>query len=172
MGYAIRITTRAAEEVSGADKPPGIVAAKASRAKVGLRSESGEGELRAQPKSGKMVPQGGGRALEGSSTSPYAARCCLRVVSLLPLSERGRSIIIPNGSARIEEGAEITILNFATDLFPPAELGLASQADVYLRACSPILWVRRIHTSFLHPLIISGWLLWARRPQPEDGHTS
>ena len=71
MGYAIRITTRAVEVVSGADQMPGIVAAEASRAKVGLRSKWGE--LRARLKSGKMVPQGSGWVLEGSSTSPYAS---------------------------------------------------------------------------------------------------
>ena len=73
MGYAIRITTRAVEVVSGADQTPGIVAAEASGAKVGLRSKWGGGELRARPKSGKMVPQGSGWVLEGSSTSPYAS---------------------------------------------------------------------------------------------------
>ncbi|KIK02931.1 hypothetical protein K443DRAFT_677094 [Laccaria amethystina LaAM-08-1] len=73
MGYAIRITTRAVEVVSGADQTPGIVAAEASGAKVGLRSKWGGSELRARPKSGKMVPQGSGWVLEGSSTSPYAS---------------------------------------------------------------------------------------------------
>ncbi|EDR04049.1 endoplasmic reticulum-derived transport vesicle ERV46 [Laccaria bicolor S238N-H82] len=58
MGYAIRITTRAVEVVSGADQTPGIVAAEASGAKVGLRSKWGGGELRARPNTGKMVPQG------------------------------------------------------------------------------------------------------------------
>lgn len=72
MGYAIRITTRAVEVVSGADQTAGLVAAEASGAKVGLRSKWGGGELRARPKSGRMVPQGNGWVMEGSQ-SPYAS---------------------------------------------------------------------------------------------------
>ena len=65
MGYAIRITTRAVEVVSGADQTPGIVAAESSGVKVGLRSKWGGGELRARPQSGRMVRQGNGWVLEG-----------------------------------------------------------------------------------------------------------
>lgn len=72
MGYAIRITTRAVEVVSGADQTAGLVAAEASGAKVGLRSKWGGGELRARPKSGRMVPQGNGWVMEGTP-SPYAS---------------------------------------------------------------------------------------------------
>jgi len=61
MGYAIRITARAVE-----DQTPGIVAAEAS----GDSDRNGAG---ARPKSGKMVPQGSGWTLEGSSRSPYAS---------------------------------------------------------------------------------------------------
>ncbi|GLB44741.1 putative endoplasmic Reticulum-Golgi Intermediate Compartment (ERGIC) [Lyophyllum shimeji] len=74
MGYAIRITTRAVEVVSGADAAPGIVAAEASGVKVGrgLRGKWGGAELRSR--SGKMVRQGGGWVLEGSDgNSPYAS---------------------------------------------------------------------------------------------------
>ncbi|KIJ94995.1 hypothetical protein K443DRAFT_11693 [Laccaria amethystina LaAM-08-1] len=61
------------EVVSGSDQMPGIVATQASRAKVGLRSKWGGGELQALPKSGQMTPiHGSGWVLEGSSTSPYA----------------------------------------------------------------------------------------------------
>jgi hypothetical protein len=66
MGYAIRITTRAVEVVSGADSTPGIVAAEASGVKVGLRAKWGGGELRSRPQSGRMVRQGNGWVLEGS----------------------------------------------------------------------------------------------------------
>jgi hypothetical protein len=73
MGYAIRITTRAVEVVSGADQSQGIVAAEASGAKVGLRNKWGGGELRARPTSGRMVRQGTGWVLEGASRSPYGS---------------------------------------------------------------------------------------------------
>jgi hypothetical protein len=72
MGYAIKITTRAVEVVSGADSAPGIVAAESSGVRVGLRGKWGGGELRARPKSGKLVPQGGGWTMEGAG-SPYAS---------------------------------------------------------------------------------------------------
>ncbi|KAG6895941.1 hypothetical protein C0992_011459 [Termitomyces sp. T32_za158] len=62
MGYAIRITTRAVEVVSGADATPGIVAAEASGVKVGLRAKWGGSELRSR---GKMVRQGLGWVMEG-----------------------------------------------------------------------------------------------------------
>jgi len=68
MGYAIRITTRAVEVVSGADQTPGIVAAESSGVKVGLRSKWGGGELRARPQSGRMVRQGNGWVLEGGGS--------------------------------------------------------------------------------------------------------
>ncbi|KAG6841160.1 hypothetical protein C0991_001288 [Blastosporella zonata] len=70
MGYAIRITTRAVEVVSGADATPGLVAAESSGVKVGLRQKWGGSELRAR--AGKMVRQGSGWVLEGSDT-PYSA---------------------------------------------------------------------------------------------------
>ncbi|KAG6876527.1 hypothetical protein C0993_002430 [Termitomyces sp. T159_Od127] len=62
MGYAIRITTRAVEVVSGADATPGIVAAEASGVKVGLRAKWTGSELRSR---GKMVRQGLGWVMEG-----------------------------------------------------------------------------------------------------------
>lgn len=73
MGYAIRITTRAVEVVSGADQAPGIVAAESSGVKVGLRAKWGGSELRARPRSGKLVPQGSGWVLEGAGSSPYSS---------------------------------------------------------------------------------------------------
>ncbi|KAK2467246.1 hypothetical protein APHAL10511_000795 [Amanita phalloides] len=74
MGYAIRITTRAVEVVSGADQTAGIVAAEASGAKVGLRAKWGGGHLRSRSikSAPKMVPQGGGWVVEGGG-SPYAS---------------------------------------------------------------------------------------------------
>jgi hypothetical protein len=73
MGYAIRITTRAVEVVSGADQTPGIVAAEASGAKIGLKGKWGGSHLRARSiKGGKLVPQGSGWVMEGGSSSPYA----------------------------------------------------------------------------------------------------
>ena len=73
MGYAIRITTRAVEVVSGADQTAGIVAAESSGVKIGLRAKWGGSELRARPKSGKLVPQGSGWTMEGGSGSPYSS---------------------------------------------------------------------------------------------------
>jgi len=73
MGYAIRITTRAVEVVSGADQAPGIVAAESSGVKVGLRAKWGGSELRARPRSGKLVPQGSGWVMEGGGSSPYSS---------------------------------------------------------------------------------------------------
>ncbi|KAF8054932.1 endoplasmic reticulum-golgi intermediate compartment protein 2 [Lyophyllum atratum] len=72
MGYAIRITTRAVEVVSGADAKGGLVAAEASGVKVGLRQKWGGQELRAR--AGKMVRQGTGWVMEGKGeSSPYAS---------------------------------------------------------------------------------------------------
>ena len=84
MGYAIRITARAVE-----DQTPGIVAAEAS----GDSHRNGAG---ARPKSGRMLPQGSGWALEGSSISPYAsyANTPLTGGSLLPLPLRACSPLL------------------------------------------------------------------------------
>lgn len=71
MGYAIRITTRAVEVVSGADQAKGIVAAESSGVKVGLRQKWGGGELRARTKSGRMIQQGNRWVMEGGAESPY-----------------------------------------------------------------------------------------------------
>lgn len=72
-GYAIRITTRAVEVVSGADQAPGLVAAESSGVKAGLRAKWGGSHLRSRSlKSGKMVPQGSGWVMEGGSGSPYS----------------------------------------------------------------------------------------------------
>ena len=78
MGYAIRITTRAVEVVTGADDAPGLVAAEASGVRLGLRGKWSGAELRSRPKSGKLVPQGNGWTMEGAgsplgSGSPYGS---------------------------------------------------------------------------------------------------
>ncbi|TFK21476.1 endoplasmic reticulum-golgi intermediate compartment protein 2 [Coprinopsis marcescibilis] len=46
--YAIRITTRAVEVVSGVDQSPGLVAAESSGVKVGLRAKWGGSDLRSR----------------------------------------------------------------------------------------------------------------------------
>ncbi len=68
MGYAIRVTTKAVEVVSGADDP-GLVAAEASGAKIGkgLRAKWGGGEIRSRS---KIVRQGSGWTMEGSPGTP------------------------------------------------------------------------------------------------------
>jgi len=73
MGYAIRITTRAVEVVSGADQAPGLVAAESSGVKMGLRAKWGGSELRSRPGSSKLVPQGSGWVMEGGNGSPYSS---------------------------------------------------------------------------------------------------
>ncbi|PFH45459.1 hypothetical protein AMATHDRAFT_71676 [Amanita thiersii Skay4041] len=70
MGYAIRITTRAVEVVSGADQTPGIVAAEASGVKVGLRAKWGGGHLRSR---GSRTVSGGAVAAAMSGSSPYSS---------------------------------------------------------------------------------------------------
>ena len=67
MGYAIRVTNRAVEVVTGTDESPSIVSAESSGVRVGLRAKWGGGELRAR---GKLVPQGSGWTVEGSSNTP------------------------------------------------------------------------------------------------------
>ncbi|KAG6844093.1 hypothetical protein H0H87_009883 [Tephrocybe sp. NHM501043] len=71
MGYAIRITTRAVEVVSGADAAPGIVAAESTGVKIGLRQKWGGSELRAR--TGKMIRQGSGWVLDGSDSPVYSS---------------------------------------------------------------------------------------------------
>jgi hypothetical protein len=70
MGYAVRITSRAVDVVSGADKAAGIVAAESSGAKVGLRQKWAGGSLRARTTSGRMIRQGNGWVLEGTPGTP------------------------------------------------------------------------------------------------------
>lgn len=69
MGYAIRVTNRAVEVVTGTDESPSIVSAESSGVRVGLRAKWGGGELRAR---GKLVPQGSGWTVEGSSNAASA----------------------------------------------------------------------------------------------------
>ena len=67
MGYAIRVTVRAVEVVTGNDSSQGIVAAESSGVKVGLRSKWGGSNLRSR--SGKLVPQGSGWVMENAPGS-------------------------------------------------------------------------------------------------------
>ncbi|KAF6759745.1 endoplasmic reticulum-golgi intermediate compartment protein 2 [Ephemerocybe angulata] len=79
--YAIRITTRAVEVVSGADQSPGLVAAESSGVKVGgLRAKWGGSELRSRPgasaRPGWSSPYAGttpATASYGAMPSPYLA---------------------------------------------------------------------------------------------------
>ncbi|KAJ3991407.1 endoplasmic reticulum vesicle transporter-domain-containing protein [Lentinula boryana] len=66
MSYAIRITTRAVQAVTGSEDEV-IVSASSSGAKGGLRSKWGGGELRAR---GKMIRQGSGWTMESNPGSP------------------------------------------------------------------------------------------------------
>jgi len=69
-GYAIRITTRAVESISGADRQQGIVAAEATG--VQSRRKWHGGELRSRNQSiGKVVRQGNSWVVEGNS--PYGS---------------------------------------------------------------------------------------------------
>ncbi|KAH7928313.1 DUF1692-domain-containing protein [Leucogyrophana mollusca] len=70
--YFLRVTVRAVEAVSGADATPGLVAAEAT----GVRRKWTGGHLRArsnaQNNTGRVIRQGSGWVVEGSS-SPYAS---------------------------------------------------------------------------------------------------
>lgn len=88
VGYAIRITTRAVEVVSGTDTSHGIVAAEASGAKVGLRAKWGGNELRPRPKS-RLIPQGTGWTVDGAGNtggSPYSSYAGTPVSGAFPAS--------------------------------------------------------------------------------------
>jgi len=66
MGYAVKITSRAVDVVSGADKQQGIVAAEATGVGASIRKKWGGSELRS-----RVVRQGPGWAVEGGS--PYSS---------------------------------------------------------------------------------------------------
>ncbi|PCH42691.1 DUF1692-domain-containing protein [Wolfiporia cocos MD-104 SS10] len=66
MGYAVRITTRAVEAVSGTDKSQGIVAAEASGVGIGIRKRLGSADLRLR--AGGTGRQGAGWAVDGGSS--------------------------------------------------------------------------------------------------------
>ena len=99
MGYAIRITTRAVEVVSGADQTPGLVAAESSGVKVGLRAKWGGSELRARPGSNKLVPQGSGWVMEGGSNSAYSSYNNTPLLSGFPSSSGLPSPYINSGTS-------------------------------------------------------------------------
>lgn len=76
MGYAIRITSRAVDVVSGADQTQGTIAAEASGVRVGgLRAKWGGSQLHSRKGSmgtgQRVVRQGNGWVVEGSPGSPY-----------------------------------------------------------------------------------------------------
>ena len=99
MGYAIRITTRAVEAVSGADQTAGIVAAESSSVKVGLRAKWGGSELRSRPGGNKLVPQGSGWVMEGGSSSPYSSYNNTPLLSGFPSSNGPPSPYINSGTS-------------------------------------------------------------------------
>ena len=99
MGYAIRITARAVEVVSGADQTPGIVAAESSSVKVGLRAKWGGSELRSRPGGNKLVPQGSGWVMEGGGSSPYSSYNNTPLLSAFPSSSGPPSPYINSGTS-------------------------------------------------------------------------
>ncbi|KZT06078.1 DUF1692-domain-containing protein [Laetiporus sulphureus 93-53] len=86
MGYAVRITTRAVEAVSGVDRTQGIVAAEASGIGVGIRKRFGSADLRLRPgsNSGRAVRQGSGWTVEGGT--PYGSYAGTPVTAGFPTS--------------------------------------------------------------------------------------
>lgn len=68
MGYAIRITSRAVDVVTGADQTQGTIAAEASGVRAGgLRSKwSGSQLLSRKPTGGRVLRQGAGWVVEGT----------------------------------------------------------------------------------------------------------
>ena len=76
MGYAIRITSRAVDVVSGADQTPGTIAAEATGVRTGssLRSKFGGSQLHSRKSSlARVVRQGNGWVVENpvGGASPF-----------------------------------------------------------------------------------------------------
>jgi len=133
MGYAIRITTRAVEVVSGADQTPGLVAAESSSVKVGLRAKWGGSELRARPSS-KLVPQGGGWVMEGGSSSPYSSYNTTPLLSGFPSSSGLPSPYINSGNSAPstpQPGTPGSIgLGYPSSPFVPSPGGIRASASL------------------------------------------
>jgi len=72
MGYAIRITSRAVDVVSGADQTQGTIAAEATGVRTGsLRSKFGGSQLHSRKASlARVIRQGNGWVVENSSGPP------------------------------------------------------------------------------------------------------
>ena len=120
MGYAIRITTRAVEVVSGADQTPGIVAAESSGVKVGLKAKWGGSELRSRPGNGKLVPQGGGWVMEGGSNSPYSSYNSTPLLSGFPSANGLPSPYVTSAPSTPQPGTPGTIgLGYPSSPFGP-----------------------------------------------------
>ncbi|KAL6301525.1 DUF1692-domain-containing protein [Sparassis latifolia] len=81
MGYAVRITTRAVEAVTGTDKTTGIIEAEASGVGVGIRKRFGSTDLRLRP-SHNVMRQGSGWVVEGGS--PYGSYASTPVAASHP----------------------------------------------------------------------------------------
>lgn len=107
MGYAVRITDRAVEAVSGVDKSQGIVAAEASGVGVGIRKRLGSADLRLRGNRQSWA-DGGGSAYSsyagtpvsgafpspqfaGYPSSPYAASITSPLPSAPPIDRRSSS---------------------------------------------------------------------------------
>lgn len=108
MGYAVRITDRAVEVVTGADKAEGIVAVEASGVGVGIRKRLGSADLRLRNHRQSWADGGGGSAYSsyagtpvsggfpspqfaGYPSSPYAGSVASPVPSAPPMDRRTSS---------------------------------------------------------------------------------
>lgn len=128
MGYAIRITTRAVEVVSGADQTAGIVAAESSGVKIGLRAKWAGSELRSRPKAGKLVPQGTGWTMEGGSGSPYSSYTNTPVTGMF--SSTAPSPFNPHPSLpNTPNLGSGTGLGYPSSGFPPALAGRSASLN-------------------------------------------
>ena len=106
MGYAVRITDRAVEVVTGADKAEGIVAVEASGVGVGIRKRLGSADLRLRnhrqgwPDGGSAYSSYAGTPVSGGfpspqfagyPSSPYAGGIASPVPSAPPMDRRSSS---------------------------------------------------------------------------------
>lgn len=126
MGYAMRITTRAVEVVSGSDSASSLDALASSSAvstKIGgLRGKWAGGELRARTMSGKMVRQGNGWVLEGGAESPYSPGPGVGGYAGTPVTGGfGPSVGSPYGGGFVPQTPNTGVgLGFPSSTFGPA----------------------------------------------------
>ncbi|KAH9838727.1 DUF1692-domain-containing protein [Rhodofomes roseus] len=99
MGYAVRITDRAVEAVSGVDKSQGIVAAEASGVGVGIRKRLGNTDVRLRGNRQSWADGGGGSAYSSYAGTPVSGAFPSPQLAAYPSSPYAASISSPLPSA-------------------------------------------------------------------------